>query len=151
MKLFSAPLLMLFSLVFNYHVLTGFPVGMENQPDDAPKIKQLVMEAVEYKGWVNEPGYQEELSRLYTGALLTNLVDAIEQFRSASTDWHTLTFASKCHIVYSDGNTALVLVFLYEENPEGSVTGQGAAAFNLHNTPDGWRITHMNTIWPLLE
>ena len=151
MKLFSAPLLMLFALFFNYYCLAGFPASMENKPGDAPKIKQLVTEAVEYQGWVNDPDYQEELSRLYTGALLTKLVDSIEQFRSESTDWHTLTFASKCHIVYNDGNTALVLVFLFEENPEGRVTGQGSAAFNLYNTPDGWRITHMNIIWPLLE
>jgi len=118
---------------------------------DTQKVKQLVMEAVEYNGWVNEPGYKEELGRLYAGTLLADLIDSVGQFRSTSTDWHTLTFASKCHIVYNDGNTALILAHSLEINPEGIVTGQGFTAFNLHNTPDGWRITHMEILWPLLE
>lgn len=150
MKLHSASLIMLFSLVFNYYCLSDFPINME-KPDDAQEVKQLVMEAVEYNGWVNEPGYKEKLGRLYAGTLLTDLIDSVEQFRGASTDWHTLTFVPKCHIVYSDGETALALAYLMETNPEGSVTGQGYGAFTLHNTPDGWRITHMEIIWPLLE
>ena len=150
MKLYSAPLIMLFSLFFNYYCLADFPIDQEKS-GDAQKVKQTVIEAVEYSGWVNEPDYKEELGRLYAGTLLTDLIDSVEQFRSASTDWHTLTFASKCHIVYNDGNTALVLAYSLETNPDGSVAGQGCTSFNLHNTPDGWRITQMEIIWPLPE
>ena len=150
MKLYSASLIMLFSMVFNYYCLSSFPINMKEQ-GDAQKVKQLVIEAVEYNGWVNEPDYKKELGRLYAGTLLTDLINSVEQFRNESTDWHTLTSASKCHIVYNDGNTALVLAYLLETNPEGSVTGQWLTAFKLHNTPDGWRITHNEIIWPLLE
>jgi len=138
---------MLFVLILNYSVLADAPANLTN-PAHAQEIRQLITEAVEYNGWVNEPEYKKELGRLYDGLLLTELIGSVEQFRSISTDWHTLTFASKCHIVYNDGETALALACLLETNPEGTVNGQGYGAFSLHNTPYGWRITQMEIMWP---
>ncbi|HBX23665.1 MAG TPA: hypothetical protein DEF34_08580 [Desulfotomaculum sp.] len=147
MKLWSAPLALFFVLILNCSVLTAAPVSII-KPANAQEIMHLVKQAVEYNGWVNEPEYKKELGRLYDGLLLTELIDSVEQFRSTGTDWHTLTFAPKCHIVYNDGETALVLAYLMETSPEGTEMGQGCGAFSLHNTPYGWRITQMEIIWP---
>lgn len=146
MKLYSVPLSLLFFLIFfNYHCPASFTTAQGN-PADTQKIKQVVIDAVEYNGWVNEPDYKEELGHIYTGPLLNDLLNSVEQFRSVSTDWHSLTFTPKCHIVYNDGNTALVLAIILDTNLEGSVTEQDFVAFKLHNTTGGWRITQMRII-----
>jgi len=149
LKIFSTPLLILFCLVLNCPAAISLNNAYET--GDAAIIKQLVSEALEYNGWVNEPDYEEKLGSLYAGKLLPEMVNSVKQFRSVCTDWHTLTFVSNCHIVYNDGNTALVLALFYEENPDGTDEGQGSAVVKIHNTTDGWRITHMDIIWPLTE
>lgn len=148
MKLFSTPLLILFCLAL--YCPAGFSLNTACKTGDAAIIKNLVSEALEYNGWVNEPDYEEKLGSLYAGKLLPEAVNAVRQFRSECTDWHTLTFVTDCHIVYSDGGTALVVALFDEENPDGTDSGQGSAVVELHNTTDGWRITHMDIIWPLI-
>ncbi len=147
MKLFSTPLLILFCLALNCPA--GFSSDTTCETGDATIIKQLVQEALEYNGWVNEPDYEEKLGGMYAGKLLPEVVNSVKQFRSVCTDWHALTFVSNCHIVYNDGKTALVLALFYEKNPDGANDGHGSAVVELHNTTDGWRITRMDIISPL--
>ncbi|MCL2337547.1 MAG: hypothetical protein FWC60_09030 [Firmicutes bacterium] len=142
MKLFSSPLIILFCLVINYQAAVTFNRGHET--DDPTAIKQLVSDALEYNGWVNEPDYQERLGSMYSGALLTKILTSVKQFRSVCTDWSTLTFVSNCHIVYQDGSSALVLALFYDQNPDGTTEDRSAALLKLSNTSAGWRITAMN-------
>lgn len=152
MNIYSAPLSLLLFLVFHCQCPGALPgdICRINHYDDR-EIKQVVNEAVHYNGWVSDPDFREKLGRMYDGAMLACIINSVEQFRNERTDWHTLTFMQKCHIVYSDGNKALVLALLEETDPGGNVSGRGTGAFTLHKKPGGWRITRMQIKWALME
>lgn len=148
MFVYTTPLAALFFLLCQYNCL-GLYTGEQavTPKEEAQAIQQVVQDAVEYHDWVSEPGYREKLSRMYDGELLNNIIDSVEQFKSVSTDWHYLTFIRKCHIVYNNGNTAMVTALLEETNYAGDCAGRGMGTFYLHKTDQSWRIIGMDITW----
>lgn len=147
MRVYSLSLCLLLLLFVPGYYPSIHPAGDKTRTDSAEnrEINRVVREAVNYDGWITDPDYREQLARFFDGELLAVQVNAVEQFRKNSTDWHTLTFIKKCHIVYNDGNRALVKSTLQETGPDG--TGQGTGVFSLHKTAKGWRITGMHISW----
>lgn len=148
MLVYTTPLAALFFLLCQYNCLVLCTGEHTMTPkEEARAIHQVVKDAVEYHDWVKEPGYREKLGHMYDGELLDDIIDSIEQFKSASTDWHYLTFIRKCHIVYNNGNKAMVTALLEEKNYEGDCAGQGIGTFTLLKTNQSWRIIGMDITW----
>src|SRR5690606_3522364 len=112
---FSLALIILLLLPCPCNLVNAFTVKNQNQ-EDVCAINNLIQEAVEYSGWINEPDYEKRMANFFAGELLYDLLDRVERFRNNDTDWHSLTFVTDCHIVYNNGKTAVVHTFLKESD-----------------------------------
>jgi hypothetical protein len=114
---------------------------------DNPSIVQLIKQAVEYEWWSDQQDYQVELSKFNENPALENITQLMKQYKEVSTDWYSLTFIENCHIVYNNGNIAIVIASLKETDITTNDIQTGKGVFILHNTSDGWRIREMNYYW----
>ncbi len=114
---------------------------------DNQSIVQLVKQAVEYEWWSDQLDYQVELRKFYENPALENITQSMKQYKEISTDWYSLTFIEKCHIVYNNGNIAIIIASLKETDITTNDIQTGKGVFILHNTSDGWRIKRMNYYW----
>ncbi len=115
--------------------------------DDDQSIVQLIKKAIEYEWWSDQNDYQVELRKFYENPALENITQALKQYKDVGTDWYSLTFIENCHIVYNNGNTAIVVASLKETDITTNDIQTGKGVFILQNTSDGWRIREMNCYW----
>ncbi|KAF1084657.1 hypothetical protein SPSYN_02435 [Sporotomaculum syntrophicum] len=109
-------------------------------------IVQLIEQALTYEWWSEEKDYQVDLGKFYESPALEIVTDAIKQYRETDTDWYSLTFIKNCHIVYNNGNIAIVEASVIETDvTKETQTGKGV--FTLHKTSEGWRIREMHYDW----
>lgn len=110
-------------------------------------IVRLIEQALTYEWWSEEKDYQADLKKFYESPTLEVVTDAIKQYRETGTDWYSLTLIKNCHIVYNNGNIAIVKASVAETDITTQETQTGRGMFTLHKTSDGWRIREMHYDW----
>ncbi len=110
-------------------------------------IVKLIEQALTYEWWSKEKDYQVELGKFYESPTLEVVADDIKQYQETNTDWYSLTFIKNCHIVYNNGNIAIVEASVIETDMITNETQTGRGVFTLHKTSEGWRIREMHYDW----
>ncbi|MBM7854083.1 protein subunit release factor A [Desulfohalotomaculum tongense] len=134
-----------------YTVVLSLPVtGAGGEVTSPAEITKVVKGAVECTEWMRANTEQEVnsiLSRYYTGKALEENTKSVWEFVKLPTDWHSITTAEDCEIIYQDKNMAVVKARLTDTDELDKDTQKGTALFFLTATEDGWRIYAQNYQW----